>query len=390
MSGPASAPVSLIRARTAVGLVFGLNGGLFASFVSRVPDLRSGLDLSNGGLGVLLLMIAVGSLVALPTSGALVARFGAAAVVRSAGVLSVAGMALAAVAADVAGSVPVAAAGLVAQGAGIGAWDVAMNLEGAEVERRLGRTIMPRFHAGFSLGTVLGALLGVAVVALGVSMALHLVVLGVAVLAAVLLATRTFLPVEPDPAPSGSAAAWREPRTLLVGVMVLAFAVAEGSANDWLTLALVDGYDVEHWVGVGGFALFVSAMTLGRLLGPVVLDRWGRAPCLWATAALSATGLLLVVHGQVWPVVVVGIVAWGMGASLGFPVGMSAAADDPARAAARVSVVSTIGYAAFLGGPPLLGSLGDRVGTLPALQVVALLMVPAALAVLATRPARAT
>ncbi|WP_246060493.1 MFS transporter [Nocardioides dongxiaopingii] len=388
MSSTVSAPASLLRARTAVGLAFGLNGALFSTFVSRVPDLRSGLDLGNGGLGVLLLMIAVGSLVALPTSGALVARFGAAAVVRSAAVLSVSGMALAAVAADVAGSVPVAAVGLVAQGAGIGAWDVAMNLEGAEVERRLGRTIMPRFHAGFSLGTVLGALLGVAVVALGVSMAPHLVVLGVAVLGAVLLATRTFLPVEPEPAPSGSAAAWREPRTLAVGVMVLAFAVAEGSANDWLTLALVDGYDVEHWVGVGGFALFVSAMTLGRLLGPVVLDRWGRAPCLWATAALSAVGLLLVVHGQVWPVVVVGIVAWGMGASLGFPVGMSAAADEPARAAARVSVVSTIGYAAFLGGPPLLGSLGDRVGTLSALQVVAVLMVPAAVAVLATRPVR--
>ena len=77
---------------------------------------------------------------------------------------------------------------------------------------------------------------------------------------------------------------------------------------------------------------------------------------------------------------------WGLGASLGFPVGMSAAADDPARSAARVSVVSTIGYGAFLAGPPLLGWLGDRVGTLEALSAVTLLMIPAAVTVFAARP----
>ena len=80
---------------------------------------------------------------------------------------------------------------------------------------------------------------------------------------------------------------------------------------------------------------------------------------------------------------------WGLGASLGFPVGMSAAADDPARSAARVSVVSTIGYGAFLAGPPLLGWLGDRVGTLEALSAVTLLMIPAAVTVFAAQPARA-
>jgi cyanate permease len=88
--------------------------------------------------------------------------------------------------------------------------------------------------------------------------------------------------------------------------------------------------------------------------------------------------------------VALGVLLWGLGSALGFPVGMSAAADDPARSAARVSVVSTIGYTAFLAGPPLLGWLGDRVGTLDALLAVALLMVPAALSVLAARPPRAT
>ena len=109
---------------------------------------------------------------------------------------------------------------------------------------------------------------------------------------------------------------------------------------------------------------------------------------LWVTAAAAALGIVLVVFGDHVVVVGLGIVVWGLGASLGFPVGMSAAADEPARAAARVSVVSTIGYAAFLAGPPLLGALGDEVGTLDSLLVVAALMGPAMLAVFATGPRR--
>ncbi len=127
-------------------------------------------------------------------------------------------------------------------------------------------------------------------------------------------------------------------------------------------------------------------MTVGRLAGTVVLDRWGRARVLWTTTALVALGLVLLIHTDVPVLVGLGIVLWGLGTSLGFPVGMSAAADDPTRAAARVSVVSTIGYGAFLAGPPLLGALGDRIGTLESLQVVGLLMLPAAVAVLAARP----
>jgi MFS family permease len=172
---------------------------------------------------------------------------------------------------------------------------------------------------------------------------------------------------------------------LLIGLMVLALALTEGTANDWLALALVDGYDVEHWVGVAGFAVFVTAMTLGRLGGPVLLDRFGRAPVLWSTMAAAGGGVVLIVFGQHVVVVVLGIVLWGLGASLGFPVGMSAAADDPRQAAARVSVVSTIGYAAFLAGPPLLGYVGDQVGTLHALLVVGVLLIPSALVVPSAR-----
>jgi cyanate permease len=140
---------------------------------------------------------------------------------------------------------------------------------------------------------------------------------------------------------------------------------------------------------VAGFAVFVVAMTAVRMVGTGLIDRFGRVAVLWSTMGVAAAGVLLIVFAEPPALVVAGIVLWGVGASLGFPVGMSAAADDPRHAAARVSVVSTIGYAAFLVGPPLLGFVGDRVGTLNALLVVVVLLVPAALVVPAAREQRA-
>lgn len=392
-------PGEVLAIRNAVGTAFVVAGVLFASLASRLPDVRSSLDLDNAALGLLLLAIAVGSLVALPSAGRLIDRWGAGAVVRLGAGLDLVGLVVASLGAA-GGSVVATAAGWVLYGVGIGVWDVAMNVEAAEVERRLGRTVMPRFHAGWSLGSIAGAAVGIPMAALHVPMPVHLIGAVVLVAAAGWWAGGRFAPVEqstPDDAPSTvrGRSAWLEPRTLAIGVMVLAFAMVEGTANDWLSLGLIDGYDVPHWVGVSGFALYVTAMTTGRLLGPPLLDRFGRAPVLWACAAAAAIGSLLTVYGgrvaaieTSWPVVAVGIAIWGLGASLGFPVGMSAAADDPTRAAARVSVVSTIGYGAFLAGPPLLGRLGDAIGTLESVLAVTVLMLPAAISVLAAREPR--
>ncbi|HXH78229.1 MFS transporter [Nocardioides sp.] len=387
----------LIAARNAVGLTFFLNGLVFASWVSRIPEVRSRFELSNGQLGLLLLSIAVGSLVALPTTGAAINAVGTVRVVRFGAVTATVGLAMAAV--GLGEILVVTTVGLFLYGIGIGVWDVAMNVEGAEVERGLGRTIMPRFHAGFSGGTVLGALLGVLLVELAVPAVVHLLAVITVAVVVVWLTSPSFLPVVPAHAEerTSAARAWLEPRTLLIGVMVMALATTEGSANDWLAIALVDGHDTSHAVGVAGFAVFVTAMTLGRLAGSGLIDRFGRVVMLWGTMAAAGIGVLLIVFGTHPVVVVIGVVLWGAGASLGFPVGMSAAADDPVRAAARVSVVSTIGYAAFLAGPPLLGFVGDEVGTLKALLVVAVLLIPAALVVPAARegqvgeaPVRAT
>jgi MFS family permease len=387
-TAPAAAATN--TARNAVACVFALNGFCFATLASRIPDLRASLNLSNGALGVLLLTVAAGAMVGMPMAGPLTERYGAGTVVRLGAVADLAGLVVTGVFATV--GLPFGAAvGLFCYGLGAGSWDVAMNVEGAVVERMAGRSIMPRFHAGWSLGTFTGAGVGALAAALGVPLALHYslvpaLAVGIALVVSRALPSGTG-PEEDAPATSGESA-WLEPRTLAIGFMVLAFTLAEGAANDWLALGLVDGYGARHWVGVLGFALFVASMTVGRLVGPIALDRFGRAPTLLASALAAFVGVLVVVEVGLAPVAVVGIILWGLGSALGFPVGMSAAGDDPLRAARRVSVVSTIGYGAFLAGPPLLGFVGNQVGTLDSLLVVAAAMVPAALLVFSVRRPR--
>jgi MFS family permease len=378
-----------IAARNAVYLSFALNGLCFATLASRYPDLRGSLGLSNGSLGLLLLAIAVGSVLGMPTSGHLIERFGADGVVRMGAWTMVGSMVAAGIGATT-GVVPLVALGLFGYGIGTGTWDVAMNVEGAGVERLLGQSIMPRFHAAWSVGTFTGAGLGAVAAALDVPIAVHYATVPILAASVLHFRTRAYASISDEPAAESphSRSAWLEPRTLAIGAMVLAFTLAEGSANDWLALGLVDGYHAPHWVGVLGFALFVAAMTTGRFLGPIVLDRFGRLRSLLGSALAATVGVLLVVWSGAAVVAVVGILLWGFGSALGFPVGMSAAADDPLRAARRVSVVSTLGYGAFLGGPPLVGFVGNHVGTLDSLLVVAVAMVPAAVLVLAVRRPR--
>jgi fucose permease len=353
-------------------------GFAFASWASRIPQVRTRLELDPSALGLVLLAIAAGSVIALPLSGPLIARAGSRRTVTVMSVLL--GLSLLVVAAGSVTGVAVLVVGLFVMGLSNGAWDVGMNVQGAVVERHLGRSIMSRFHAGFSLGTVAGALIGAAMVALDVPVPAHLTAVAVVVGIGVPLAVRGYLPDvdggthgQADTRGPGALAAWREPRTLLVGLFVLAFAFAEGSANDWISVALIDDHHTSPEVATLGFAVFLIAMTAARWAGPPLLDRYGRVPVVRLLAVLAVTGLLLFVFGNP-AVAFVGALLWGAGASLGFPVGMSAGADDPARAASRVSVIASLGYCAFLGGPPLIGLLGQHVTVLRALLVVAVLL----------------
>jgi len=380
------------RARIAVVIAFLANGLAFATLIARTPAIRDTLGLSSGQLGLLLLCLSGGAVAGLPLSGPLVSRSGPARGVLL-GMFSVA-LGLALVSSGLlTGLVALTAVGLAFCGLGSGVWDVSMNVEGADVERRLGRSLMPRLHAAFSIGTVIGAAVGAGTAALGVPLSAQLLVVAVLLPISAFPITRSFLgrtgsaPQQEGTGERRSAlAAWREPRTLLIGLMVLGFAFTEGSANDWIAIAFVDGYGGGETLGAVAFGFFVSAMTLGRMFGGSMLERYGRVVVLRATAGFAVAGLLLVLLGGSTPVALVGALLWGVGASLGFPVGMSAAADDPAFAASRVSVVSSVGYTAFLAGPPLIGLLAEHTGILRALFVVLGALVLGLLAVGAARP----
>jgi predicted MFS family arabinose efflux permease len=223
-------------------------------------------------------------------------------------------------------------------------------------------------------------------VALGVPVTAHLLVVAIVVGLAVPWGARAFVDdaagIDETPEQAGrrsALTAWREPRTLLIGIFVLAFAFAEGTGNDWISVAVIDGYGASAAVGTLAFALFLCSMTAGRWIGPGLLDRYGRVPVIRALTVLALGGLLLFVFGPATPFAFIGALLWGVGVSLGFPVGMSAGADEPRRAASRVSVIASIGYCAFLTGPPLIGFLGQHYSVLKALTSVAVLLGVAAL-----------
>jgi predicted MFS family arabinose efflux permease len=392
-AGPEAAlagDVGFRRARSAVYVVFVGNGFLFANWAARIPQVRAELGVTPGVLGLILLCLAVGSGVGTPLSGLIISRLGEIQTVSVMAVAAGVGMAVAAVGVRL--GTPAVAAGLLVFGFGSGTWDVAMNVQGAAIERVLGRAILPRFHAGWSIGTVAGAGTGAVMVGLGVPVTAHLLAVAVVVAVVAPVAARRFVPGTHAPAPGGRSArrrqlaSWTEPRTLLIGLFVLCMALTEGTGNDWLSLAVIDGYHSAAVAGTVTFGVFLAAMTAGRWWGPRLIDRYGRVLVLRVCAVTALAGLLLIEFGEVLPVGMAGALLLGLGTSLGFPVGLSSAAGDPAHAATRVSTAASIGYVAFLAGPPAVGFLADRVGVLHSLWVAAVALVTAFLLAGATAP----
>ncbi len=378
---------TLAHWRNAVLAIFALAGFVFANWAARVPNIRDVLGATTQEMGVLLFGMAIGAILGLIASSHLIAHLGATAAIGWFLTVAAFGLIAAGAIAAVAPHYWALFAALMVLGAGNSVLDVAMNLSGAANERRIGRTLMPLFHAAFSIGTMLGAGIGALTEKLGVPVGIHLVTTGSIAIAAGLYTVRFLQPAEQpgtaaaepgtEPGWRSRLAPWKDPRILLIGLIILGMAFTEGTANDWLGLAMVDGYGFTNAGGAATFAVFVTAMTAGRLCGGMALDRFGRVPVLSASAAMAIAGLLLVIIGPVPAMAIIGVVLWGLGASLGFPVGMSAAADDPRRATANVAAVATIGYTAFLIGPPVLGLLGDAVGLRHAFIVVLVLVVVA-------------
>lgn len=374
---------SLRGSIVAVHVTFLMAGLAWTSWVARIPQVRDSLGLDAGELGLVLLAGALGSFAAMPFAGVVVMRLGSARTVQLAAVVAAAGICTAGFGQRE--SVPATVLGLLLFGAGGGTWDIAMNVEAAAVERRAARAIMARFHASFSVGTVVGAGTGAACIALGIGVTTNLGVLAIVAAGSAIVAARSFLPAvrEVDPVARGESSrrrraialeSWREPRTLLIGGFVFCAAFTEGSGSDWIAVTLIDGHGAGAVLGAFAFGCFVATMTVSRLIAPWVLARWNRSSVLRAYGTLAIAGVSMLAWGGSQGVAIAGCVVWGLGISLAFPVAMSAASDDPARAAARVSVVSSIGYTAFIAGPPFIGLLADHVGIRDALAAIVVVL----------------
>lgn len=366
------------------------SGLAISAWLVRVPAIAADLHLSAGPLGMLLLAQTLGAFLSVSASGAVVMRLGAQKTLAATFALMMLGGLGLAAAVSLLHSVPLAAAGFALFGLGQATYSVAANVQGAAVERAVRRQRMSLMHGCFSIGTVIGSLVGTVMTALGVSVFAHLAGVYAVTIVLVAVSLRFTRHEGADVAPAHTTGllaivdtggrfttrhAWAERRTVLIGLFVLGLALVEGSANDWVALALTTGYGTDQAFGAVGYGLFVTAMTSGRLLGTGVLSRHGRVAVMRVGCLLAIAGLAAFILSPWLWLGMIAIFVWGIGAALGFPVGMSAAADDPVRASARVSVVSTIGYAAFLGGPPILGLLGDALGVRLGLSVVLLLAV---------------
>lgn len=390
----------LVRWRAAIFAIFTASGLSIATWASRVPAIRSDLGIENSDIGLMLLGMGIASILGLSASGVVIARFGTRQGMLGAMVIFAVGVALIGVGTNLASSVPLVVIGLALFGFGNGAVDVMMNVEGAAIETQSGKTLLPLFHAFFSLGTVVGAGLGAVAAALRVGVFAHATAVAVVILIVAVVAYANVPPREGagDPATDAadqpgwrqrlavSLAAWREPRTYALGVVMLGMAFAEGGANDWLALGVSEDHSGGPALGAAALMVFSVAMTVVRVLGGPLVDRFGRVATLRVLSGFAAAGILLFILAPNLPLVFVGAALWGVGASLGFPLGMSAAADDPAKAASRVSAAATIGYVAFLCGPPVLGFVSDHIGLLNTLYVLVVLVVASGFASQSARP----
>jgi MFS family permease len=384
-----------------VFILFALGGVGVSTWGPRLPSIRHDLGVGDGGIGAALAGVTVGSIAGLGASSAVLSRLGNRRAILGSVIVVAVGVALVGLSAGVLHSLPLTAIGFALLGFGIGSMDVMINVEGAAAEKAIGRTVMPLMHAGWSAGVIAGAGIGAACVALGIDFVWQfggeaLLILSVAIVAVSFL-PQAESPLDPAAKPPlreriGSwASGWKSGRLLLIGLVMLGVELGEGTANSWLTLAAHDGHGQPEAVAALFFVAFAIGETGARIFGGPVVDRIGRVRTVRVTTALGAVGVALFIFGGPAWLVLVGTVLWAVGVSMGFPLGMSAAADSGPNPAAQVSVVASIGYLANLGGPPIVGALSDRFGILAALWlVVALLVVGFAAAGALANPKRAS
>ncbi|WP_445442949.1 MFS transporter [Clavibacter sp. km1a] len=375
---------------------FALGGFTLSSWAARLPAIRAGLELDDAELGFVLLATTAGSGAGLLASRFLLGGGGARRSLATAALAMAAGVGIVGTGVAV-GSVTVLLVGFAIAGIGLGALDVLLNIDGAVIERLSRRTLMPLMHAAWPAGAVLGAGVGAACAALGITPQAQLLA------QAVVIAATGVVLVRAVPAGSrgtrrarrrrGEARVRRAPhvdaRLLAIGVVMLGAELGEGAANGWISVAVRDAMGRPEAFAAAAIAIYAAAQVVVRVAAGPLVDRFGRAAVIRWTSALGLAGVVLFILDLGTVPLVIGVVLWSVGVSMGFPLGMSAAAegDDPT---ARVTLVASVGYVAGFVGPPLIGLLAQGFGILPALWPVAVLFLVGALLAPAFRSRRST
>lgn len=353
--------------RMALFALFVVIGIATSTWVTRTPALRDALQASTEQMGLILFGFSLGSMGGILTANSLVERLMARRAMAAGMVVNLAGLALLALGAGMA-STPVVIAGFMLFGVGMGWADIAVNVEAGALERLQQRSLMTTLHGCFSLGAMLGALLGTGMAWLHVPVMGHL--LGVVALGAVLtppllrrVENHSAQSLAQSAASEGQGGfvlkAFKDRRVLLIGLFALGLALTEGAAHDWLPLLMVDGYQFSNAQGTLIYMLFTLGVTVSRLGGHWLLQRFTRLTLMRASALLGCLGLLVVVFAQHPALGAVAVVCWGLGSALGFPLALSAAAEGDGNSAQRVGAVASLGYVAILVGPPVLGFIGE-------------------------------
>jgi MFS family permease len=374
------------RARVALTLVFAANGVAFGTLAARVPAIKDRVELSDGELGLALLFIAAGALLAFPLVGRLIAAAGSRPVTRAGLVLMPSALALVALAP----TLPTLMAAAVALGAANAALDVAMNAHGVAVERRYGRPIMSSLHAGWSIGGLAGAGLGGLLAAAGVDARVNLILVPAAACLAALAGSRALLPAAEDAVPPQPVLRRPSARIALLGLIAFCSLFAEGVAADWSAVYIEDSLGATSAVAATGFAAYSLAMAAGRLAGDRLTLRWGPTGLLVRCAALAAVGLgvaLLIGHPAA---AIAGFALLGAGVAPIVPVAFRAGGSVPGVPSSQgIATVGWLGYLGLMAGPPVIGLTADAVGLPAALGIVCGMTAAVALLAGATRPAPA-
>jgi MFS family permease len=371
------------RRNAAMGL-FALGGMSVSTWGPRLPSIREDLGVGDATIGLMLAGVTIGSIAGLLASSALLSRLGPQRAIWGSLALAAVGISIVGIGAGTLASLSMAMAGFICVGLGLGAVDVMINVEGAAVERAAGKTLMPMMHAAWSAGVIIGSGIGAASAALGITFQWQFLGEAFVIASAAAVAVR-YLPqalpldaaIERPPVARRLRqwlSGWGDWRLLLIGLVMLGVELGEGTSNSWLTLAVRDGHHQPEAIAALFFTVFAIGETTARIVGGPLVDRVGRVRTVRLTIALGVLGLVLFIFGGPAWVVLIGTVLWAVGVSMGFPLGMSAAADSGPNPAARLSVVASIGYLANLGGPPVIGLLSQSLGILNALWLVVALL----------------